>query len=96
MALRDSDVFIRFGGEEFLVICPGADVEVAKLVGNRVRKAIENNVMDTAEFKGNVTISVGVAVRNEHHTSPKDLIKEADEALYAAKEAGRNMVCIAE
>ncbi len=95
-AMRDSDVVCRFGGEEFLVICPGADVEVAKIVGNRVRKAIQDNVMDTAEFKGNVTISIGVAVRNDHHTSPKDLIKEADEALYAAKEAGRNMVCIAD
>ncbi len=94
-AMRDIDVVCRFGGEEFLVICPGADVNVAKSVGNRLRKAIEGNVMDTPEFKGNITISIGVAVRNEKHTSPKDMIKEADEALYAAKEAGRNMVCIA-
>ncbi len=94
--MRDSDVVCRFGGEEFLVICPGADVEVAKLLGNRLRKAIEANVLDTDEFKGNVTISIGVAVRNAEHQSPQELIKEADEALYAAKDAGRNMVCIAE
>ncbi len=92
--MRDSDTVCRFGGEEFLVICPAADVEVAKMVGNRVRKAIENNIVDTPEFHGNVTISIGVAVRSPKHVSAKDMIKEADEALYAAKEAGRNKVCI--
>ena len=93
--MRDSDTVCRFGGEEFLVICPGADVEVAKMVGNRIRQAIEDNIIDTPEFKGNVTISIGVAVRSKDHESAKDMIKEADEALYAAKEAGRNKVCIA-
>jgi len=93
--MRDSDIVCRFGGEEFLVICPGADVEVAKVLGDRLRKAIENNIIDSPEFKGNITISLGVAVRSEWHDSPKDMIKNADEALYAAKEAGRNLVCIA-
>lgn len=93
--MRDSDIVCRFGGEEFLVICPGADVEVAKVLGDRLRTAIENNIIDSPEFQGNITISIGVAVRSEWHTSPKDMIKNADEALYAAKEAGRNMVCIA-
>ncbi len=93
--MRDSDVVCRFGGEEFLVICPGADVEVAKMLGDRLRKAVEDNIIDTPEFKGNITISIGVAVRSQWHTSPTDLIKNADEALYAAKDAGRNMVCIA-
>lgn len=94
-SMRDSDIVCRFGGEEFLVICPGADVEVAKLLGDRIRKAVENNIIDSDEFKGNITISIGVAVRSPGHSSPKDMIKNADEALYAAKEAGRNMVCIA-
>ncbi len=93
--MRDSDVVCRFGGEEFLVICSGADLEVAKTVGNRLRKSVEENVIDTPEFKGNVTISIGVAVRGKDHETPQELIKEADEALYAAKEAGRNKVCIA-
>jgi len=93
--MRDSDIVCRFGGEEFLVICPGADVEMAKVLGDRIRKAVEGNIIDSTEFKGNITISIGVAVRSEWHHSPADLIKNADEALYAAKEAGRNMVCIA-
>ena len=93
--MRDSDIVCRFGGEEFLVICPGADVEIAKVLGDRLRKSVENNIIDTSGFKGNITISIGVSVRSEWHSSPKDLIKNADEALYAAKDAGRNMVCIA-
>ncbi len=93
--MRDSDVVCRFGGEEFLVICPGADVEVAKILGDRLRKAVETNIIDAPEFKGNITISIGVSVRSEWHTSPADMIKNADEALYAAKNAGRNLVCIA-
>ncbi len=60
----------------------------------RDRKVIESNIVDTPEFHGNVTISIGVAVRSPKHVSAKDMIKEADEALYAAKEAGRNKVCI--
>ena len=93
--MRESDVVCRFGGEEFLVICPGADVEVAKRLGDRIRSAIAKNHINTAEFDGSITVSIGVAVRGQWHTSVKDLIKQADEALYAAKEAGRNLVCIA-
>jgi two-component system cell cycle response regulator len=93
--MRDSDTVCRFGGEEFLVICPGADVEVAKMVADRIRQRIEQNHIQCPEFNGNVTISIGVAVKTDEHESAKDMIKDADEALYAAKEAGRNLVCIA-
>ncbi len=93
-AIRDSDEICRFGGEEFMVVCPGADVSVATMVGNRIREAVEHNVLDTPEFKGHVTISIGVAVRGKEVEDAQSLIKEADEALYAAKDAGRNKVCI--
>ena len=92
--LRATDVICRFGGEEFLAICPGADMEMAKVLGNRIRAAVENNQVEAEEFRGNITISVGVAPRTSETTSPKQLIKDADEALYAAKDAGRNKVCI--
>jgi len=93
-AIRDYDEICRFGGEEFLVVCPGAGVDVAVQVGNRIRQSVANNHVETAEFDGGVTISIGAAVRTTDTPSPKDLIKMADEALYAAKEAGRNKVCI--
>ncbi len=93
-AIRDYDAICRFGGEEFLVVCPGAGVDVAVQVGDRIRRAVQDNHVETAEFNGGVTISIGAAVRETDTSSPKDLIKLADEALYAAKEAGRNKVCI--
>jgi len=93
-AVRDYDEICRFGGEEFLVVCPGAGMEVAALVGNRIRQAVEENHVVTSEFDGGVTISIGAAILEEGIDSPKDLVKLADEALYGAKEAGRNKVCI--
>ena len=93
-AVRDYDKVSRYGGEEFLVICPGAGVEVAAEVGDRIRRSVENNAIATPEFTGSITISIGVAVRNAEHESTRDMLHDADEALYAAKDAGRNKVCI--
>ena len=93
-ATRESDAICRFGGEEFLIICPDADLNMAMKIGDRVRRTVENNHIRRDGFDGGVTVSVGVALRNGDQESPKDLIKEADQALYAAKDNGRNKVCI--
>lgn len=93
-AVRDYDKVSRYGGEEFLVVCPGADLKVAFDVGNRIRLAIERNRIETDVFTGSVTISIGVSVRHAGHKSTRDMLHDADEALYAAKGAGRNKVCI--
>ncbi len=93
--MRNTDTVCRYGGEEFLVICPGADIEVAKEMGDRLRLVVQNNIIDSPEFQGNITVSIGVCVRGPEHTSYSEMIKSADEALYAAKDAGRNLVCIA-
>ncbi|MBU8871699.1 MAG: diguanylate cyclase [Gemmatimonadales bacterium] len=93
-ALRDSDVICRFGGEEFLVICPEADLSMAMKIGDRIRQAVQDNEIQCPGIDLSITISIGVALRNGNQESPKDLIKEADLALYAAKDSGRNMVCI--
>lgn len=93
-AVREYDKVSRYGGEEFLVVCPGADVKFATDIGNRIRMAVEKNRIETPVFTGGVTISIGVSVRGPEHQSTRDLLREADEALYAAKEAGRNKVCI--
>jgi len=92
--LRAGDDVCRFGGEEFLCICPDADLEVAQVLGDRLRHAVEQNELDTPQFKGHVTVSIGVAAFSPDLDSVHDLLKLADEALYAAKEAGRNKVCI--
>ena len=93
-AIRDTDVICRYGGEEFLVICPEADLDMAMVIGDRIRQAVQNSHIKCGDLEINVTISIGVALRTGSQDSPKDLIKESDEALYAAKENGRNKVCI--
>ncbi len=93
-AVRDYDRVSRHGGEEFLAICPGADLEVAYSLGDRIRRSVERNVIASDVFNGSITISIGVTVRRMDQASTRDMLHEADEALYAAKEAGRNMVCI--
>ena len=81
-------------GEEFLAICPDADLEVAQTLGDRLRRAVADLFIDAPEFRGSVTISVGAAGYHDGIDTPARLLKLADEALYAAKDAGRNKVCI--
>lgn len=69
---------------------------VLKQTADVLKTAVQDNQIQSPDFQGQITVSVGVAIRDPRHTSPKDLIKDADEALYAAKDAGRNLVCIAD
>ncbi len=93
-ALRAGDVVCRFGGEEFIAICPGADVATAGFLGDRLRAAVEAHQIAAPGFDGNVTVSVGVSAWTSAVASITELLKHADEALYAAKFAGRNKVCV--
>ena len=89
--LRRGDMCARMGGEEFLVICPntGSD-EGAMRVAERIRKAVEANRTIVGQFDGKVTVSLGVALADDEVGSIDALLKIADEAVYAAKAAGRN------
>lgn len=93
-ALRQSDDLCRFGGEEFLAICPGADIETARVLGDRLRAAVARRRISSGSFHGSVTVSVGAAGYAPGIASIDELLKLADEALYAAKDAGRDRVCI--
>ncbi|MFA9460674.1 sensor domain-containing diguanylate cyclase [Thiohalorhabdus sp. Cl-TMA] len=86
--LRDSDTAIRWGGEEFLILAPHTGLEGAEELAERMRTAVAGH--EDPEV-GSVTLSLGVATLREGDTK-KRLIKRADSALYAAKEAGRNRV----
>jgi diguanylate cyclase len=90
--LRTYDLAARFGGEELVGVLPGADVNVARGVAERIRQAIANRQItrrSTGEVLAGITVSVGVAqfVPGEPLTT---LFERCDRALYAAKRAGRN------
>ncbi|MGA1695654.1 MAG: GGDEF domain-containing protein, partial [Arenicellales bacterium] len=85
---RKVDTLGRWGGEEFLIICPGVDLDGARTLAERIRSAVETHPFETVGFK---TISVGVASCTRDETIT-DLLARADAALYEAKESGRNRV----
>jgi diguanylate cyclase (GGDEF)-like protein/PAS domain S-box-containing protein len=94
--IRAEDFVCRFGGEEFVVILPTADLASSKMRAERLRtKTKELTVLYQGKSMGMITISVGVAVFPIQGTSPKDLMSAADAALYEAKRGGRDQVVVA-
>ncbi len=92
--LRQSDVIGRFGGEEFAVLIPGADTAEACRVAERLRVRVARMVPRSGEVSATVTVSIGVAVLGLHGDDLVQLLTAADLALYRAKDAGRNRVCL--
>ena len=93
-AVRDGDTAVRYGGEEFALILPGATLESARAIAERLRVTFDLNPLirrDTREEIGHVTISAGVALYRTDE-SATDFIDRADRALYSAKHKGRNRV----
>jgi len=89
---RRADIVCRLGGEEFLVINVNSDVHGAAMCAERLRSAVEANTVKSRDFEGRVTISIGLSTRGESTSTVHQLLKAADEAVYAAKAAGRNTV----
>ncbi|MFZ5828007.1 MAG: sensor domain-containing diguanylate cyclase [Bacillota bacterium] len=95
-SIRETDFAFRYGGEEFLIMLPDTPLREAEPVAERLRQAVETIVVQAGGERLRVTVSLGAAAceggaRGEYH----DLINRADAALYRAKEAGRNQVCLA-
>ena len=89
--LRGVDSAARFGGDEFALILPQAYSEGAQIVAERLRARIEE--IHIPGF-GNLSASIGIATFPAHGSSRSDLVIAADAALYSAKRAGRNRVCV--
>jgi len=100
MQIRNGDVFARYGGEEFVLLLPGTPAGVAAEVLSRIKEtvaAISHPLSENEAF--NLTISVGIASHMDDqcaHASTDELLRHADNALYAAKQQGRNLVRIAD
>ena len=94
MRARACDVAGRFGGEEFVVLLPGANEADACQAAERLREQISSAPLAFAAGEVTVTVSVGVAVLGAHGNDIPELLASADVALYRAKEAGRNQVCL--
>ncbi|MFT7678661.1 MAG: two-component system cell cycle response regulator [Planctomycetota bacterium] len=91
---RSGDVLARVGGEEFLLIHTGGNQEMAAASADRIRQAVEALEIHHEGVDLKVTLSFGVAQRADDMCGLDDLIKVGDQALYQAKEQGRNQVCI--
>jgi len=96
--LRKADVVCRYGGEEFVVILPEIDLGQASKVAEKLRKAVMASVFPGEGKAGNgrLTISIGVAAFPENGKHAEQILLRADQALYKAKNAGRNQVMIAD
>ena len=95
-AIRCYDALGRYGGEEFLIVLPGCDINCATASAERLRLCIGKDAMDTAEGMIPVTVSLGVAASDiEMRRDANSMFKAADLALYRAKKKGRNRVEVA-
>lgn len=94
--IRQTDIFGRYGGEEFILFMPHTALDDAVMLSERMRQAIADNKFqsNTDSAKVNITVSVGVASATPETKTLEDLILNADLALYRAKELGRNRVAV--
>jgi two-component system cell cycle response regulator len=91
---RGIDFVARYGGEEFAVGMVGADGAGAQKTAERIRQAVENTSIKAGKIVIRRTLSIGVASYFPGCSKKETLIARADQALYRAKQAGRNRVCL--
>ena len=94
-SVREEDYVYRYGGEEFVVVLPGANLDVARERAQQACRNIRALRVDTEKGSLHMTISAGVATFPEHGDSQEDLLVQADKALYLAKQSGRDRIELA-
>jgi diguanylate cyclase (GGDEF)-like protein len=92
-ALRGIDIIARYGGEEFATVLVGAEVNGARKMAERLRTTVMNTSFPIDQGSINITLSIGLAAFPHDAGTKEEIISRADQALYYAKENGRNRVC---
>ncbi|HOT22475.1 MAG TPA: GGDEF domain-containing protein, partial [Sedimentibacter sp.] len=87
-SIRDTDIFARWGGDEFVLLLPNTDVQEAENMAERMRECISNNLCDPIS---NITCSFGVAAYEKNDTT-QSLLNKADKLLLQAKASGKDRV----
>ena len=92
---RPEDLLARYGGEEFIVSAPDTDRKDGKMIAERLRKKVKEMSISIDGYKLDITLSAGISTFPSNSRDPKALIAKADDALYKAKENGRDCVVVA-
>ncbi|AZN36253.1 GGDEF domain-containing protein [Iodobacter ciconiae] len=92
--LRDTDIFGRYGGEEFLLLLPQTDLAGAEIAAERIREILCSSPVQVGETKIQISASLGVSACHSGCSNPQQVIEEADLALYASKQNGRNRTTV--
>lgn len=95
-SLRKTDVSARYGGEEFVSYLSEQNSGMARVAADHLRQVIETTPILYGAISVSITISIGVAQFPDDGTTIEELVGRADEALYEAKNSGRNRVCVAD
>lgn len=97
-SIRENDIVVRYGGEEFVIVLPGTDSDAAVQIAERIRSKIESATFMAERFalRGQVTVSFGIATYPAHAKTSDELLSMADKALYRAKQMNKNTVCLAD
>jgi len=91
---RDVDIKCRLGGEEFVVLMPETTIETGFNFAERLRKSIESQSIEFLDNSAKVTVSIGLSEIIDNSYNCKDVLRNADKAMYEAKQIGRNRVCL--
>ncbi|HQH80046.1 MAG TPA: GGDEF domain-containing protein, partial [bacterium] len=91
--LRDEDIVSRYGGEEFAVILRNTDAKSALMLGERIRRSVEEKPFQFEKDSISVTVSLGIStLADGNFTTSSDLLARSDACLYKSKQDGRNRV----
>lgn len=94
--IRGEDILARYGGDEFIILCPGTDARGGFLVGERILSAAQSQPVCSDEVEIALNLSLGVASWPAHGDTPYDVIRMADKAMYLSKRRGGNRVMLAD